>query len=111
MKTETETKARGSWFNREKIIGAALIALLALGALGATGGLPSVKSIAGVFNRFAETVGFKHKDTNLKLEHSSLPTPTPQLSKKYIYAGSRMLAIEDYGIAPTPPPPTPTPTP
>lgn len=50
--------------------------------------------------------------------------PTMQLAKEYIYAGSRMLAIEDYGlsggstptptITPTPTPtetPTPTPTP
>lgn len=40
---------------------------------------------------------------------TGLPTPTLQLAKEYIYAGSRMLAIEDYGV--TPPPPTPTPTP
>jgi len=35
------------------------------------------------------------------------PSPTPQLSKEYIYAGSRLLAVEDAN-APTP---TPTPTP
>lgn len=40
--------------------------------------------------------------------------PTMQLAKEYIYAGSRMLAVEDYGITPiiTPSPtPTLTPTP
>lgn len=45
-----------------------------------------------------------------RAEESPLPTPTLQLAKEYIYAGSRMLAIEDYGITPSPSP-TPTPTP
>ena len=31
------------------------------------------------------------------------PTPTPQLSKEYIYAGSRMLAVEDAGANAAPP--------
>ena len=31
------------------------------------------------------------------------PSPTPQLSKEYIYAGSRMLAVEDAGATAAPP--------
>ena len=31
------------------------------------------------------------------------PTPTPQLSKEYIYAGSRMLAVEDKNASAAPP--------
>ncbi|MBX3289955.1 MAG: hypothetical protein KF855_11490, partial [Acidobacteria bacterium] len=31
------------------------------------------------------------------------PTPTPQLSKEYIYAGSRLLAVEDAGANAAPP--------
>ena len=31
------------------------------------------------------------------------PTPTPQLSKEYIYAGSRLLAVEDAGANVAPP--------
>ena len=31
------------------------------------------------------------------------PTPTPQLSKEYIYAGSRMLAVEDANASSAPP--------
>ena len=51
-----------------------------------------------------------------KAENPNQPTPTLQLAKEYIYAGSRMLAIEDYGITATPSPtatpaPTETPTP
>lgn len=33
----------------------------------------------------------------------SPPTPTPQLSKEYIYAGSRLLAVEDAGASAVPP--------
>lgn len=32
-----------------------------------------------------------------------LPTPAPQLSKEYIYAGSRMLAVEDANASALPP--------
>lgn len=47
-----------------------------------------------------------------RAEEQNLPTPTWQIAKEYIYAGSRMLAIEDYGITLTPTPtPTPTATP
>jgi hypothetical protein len=31
------------------------------------------------------------------------PTPTPQLSKEYIYAGSRLLAVEDANASAIPP--------
>lgn len=58
---------------------------------------------------------------NLKVqaEESEIASlnPSMQLAKEYIYAGSRMLAIEDYGLSlgstptPTPTPETPTPTP
>lgn len=45
-----------------------------------------------------------------------LPSATPQLSKEYLYAGGRLLAVEDAnagaGATPTPTPtPTPAPTP
>lgn len=33
--------------------------------------------------------------------------PTPQIAKEYIHAGSRTLAVEDYGITPANPTPTP----
>jgi hypothetical protein len=32
-----------------------------------------------------------------------LPTPTPQLSKEYIYAGERLLAVEDANANAAPP--------
>src|SRR5688572_6507816 len=35
--------------------------------------------------------------------HSSLPPVTPQLSKEYIYAGSRLLAVEDANANAAPP--------
>lgn len=58
------------------------------------------------------------------IELAAAQTGSLKLAKEYVYAGSRMLAIEDYGIGstptpsptstptatPTPPTPTPTPT-
>jgi hypothetical protein len=32
-----------------------------------------------------------------------LPTPTPQLAKEYVYAGSRLLAVEDANASAVPP--------
>ncbi len=34
---------------------------------------------------------------------AALPSPTPQLSKEYVYAGSRLLAVEDANSNPAPP--------
>lgn len=97
--------------NRQKLVAVGLTLLLSLGALGA------VNRISGdaLFARLAETVGIKKNSA--ELISANPQTATPQLSKEYIYAGSRMLAIEDYqssGSTPTPTPtmtPTATPTP
>lgn len=56
-------------------------------------GFPGEKSDKGFFSRLAEMVGI-----NSDLTEAAVPDPqtsTPQLSKEYIYAGSRMLAIEE----------------
>ncbi len=87
----------------------AVIAFLALGALGA--GLKyldedATREIAGRANN--------KRSSNNQGEQSFLnkvnpflsppdPTPTPQLSKEYIYAGSRLLAVEDKNATSAPP--------
>lgn len=102
---------------KEKLIALGVVALLSIGALGAIGEFSGGKG--GVFSSLAETVGLKKKSNNQadKLnEGLTPPEGTLQLSKEYIYSGSRMVATEDYGVTngtPTPTPtvtPTPTPT-
>lgn len=50
-------------------------------------GRPLPKNASGIWNPFA----------------APLPSPTPQLSKELIYAGSKLLAVEDANANPAPP--------
>ncbi len=102
----------------ERIGAVAICLLLVMGALG-----------AGLGDKIISTFGSKNtqQGTNQTAKNNGsflsarnpfaeppLPTATLQLSKEYIYAGSRMLAVEDANApaaTPTPPPPTPTPPP
>lgn len=94
-------RARKSWFQdlpkKQKFLAIGIIALLALGALGAIDNFSGNKG-SSLFSRTAETVGLKEKPAN-PLQTLAGPDGTLQLSKEYIYAGSRMLAIEDYGLS------------
>lgn len=105
-----------SFTKRQKLFTIGLITLLTIGALGAGTNLLDTKD-GSWLSTIAEKVGIKEKSVNVASRQLVLPTGTLQLSKEYIYAGSRMLATEDYGIAtanPTPTPSTgggPTPTP
>lgn len=83
------------------------IALLSFGALG--GGLKYLEESAN------KERAIRAKENNFTRTEPSLmsklnpfttlpsPTPTPQLSKEYIYAGSRMLAVEDANANAAPP--------
>ena len=84
-----------------------LITLLSLGAMGA--GLRYLETDA------ERELARRKTATPLNQPQASLlsavnpflpnpsPTPTPQLSKEYIYAGSRMLAVEDANASAAPP--------
>lgn len=92
---------------RKKLLLFGLMVVFALGALGA--GIKMPGSQTRVLSYLAESAGLKESSPN-----TATTTNTLQLSKEYIYAGSRMLAVEDYGIASIPtitPTPTVTPTP
>ena len=73
----------------------ALVVLVTLGAFAKNGWLPSTDPFSG------KKTGWFGKELPNTASSSwnpyaaPLPTPTPQLSKEYIYAGSRMLAVED----------------
>ena len=97
---------------KQKVIALGILALLTIGALGAINEFSGGKE-GGVFSNLTETVGLKEKRKSNNqgdsvIEPLNPPEGTIQLSKEYIYAGSRMLATEDYGIAPTNPTPTPS---
>ena len=89
-----------------------VIALLSLGALGAS--LKYLESDAQrvMRERSQSSPLNPTEETFLSKVNPFLPAPpAPQLSKEYIYAGSRLLAVEDAGAGQGNPTPTPTPTP
>jgi hypothetical protein len=104
----------------ERIVAIAVCLLLVIGALGAGGekiiSVFKIKNTKQETNQPAQNNGSLLSALNPFVE-PPLPTSTPQLSKEYIYAGSRMLAVEDANASaatPTPTPastPVPTPTP
>ena len=80
-----------------------LFALLTLGAFGA--GLKYLEDSA-IQERAIKGSNNSEQSLFSKLNPFTvnvLPLPTPQLSKEYIYTGSRMLAVEDVGANPAPP--------
>jgi len=85
------------------IFGCGLCALLVIGVMGKNGWLPSTDSLSG------KRTGWFGRDLPQNASSSwnpiaaPLPVATPQLSKEYIYAGSRMLAVEDAGASAAPP--------
>lgn len=88
-----------------------LIAFLTLGAWGAVSAAsePAQTSGWGVFSSIAELFGLTESEKET-VDQAVPPNGSMQLSKEYIYAGSRMLAIEDYGVGGSNPTPTPNPS-
>lgn len=87
---------------RKKLLTIGLMGVLSIGVLGAVDNWLG----GAVLTTLAERTGIKEKSSTAT-ETIPMPSGTLQLSKEYVYAGSRMLATEDYGIAQ----PNPTPTP
>jgi hypothetical protein len=95
------------------VLGVALLAMLCLGAMANGGWLPHTDALSG---KQIGWFGKQIKATDANATSSSalisaavnpsaaaVTTSTPQLSKEYIYAGSRMLAVEDAAANPAPP--------
>lgn len=105
MKDVEKTPARGVFVYLKRHIWVVLaICLIAAGAVGATLKYmeESARSLNDANNRLAK------RDTNIldavnPFIAAPSPTATPQLSKEYIYAGSRLLAVEDAGANAAPP--------
>lgn len=82
----------------------ALVAFLSLGVLGA--GLKYLEDSAREEKAQRQQNPLAKKNESLLARANPFmptPTPTPQLSKEYIYAGSRLLAVEDAAADAIPP--------
>jgi len=81
----------------------ALLLLIVIGAMGRNGWLPRTDAMTGEkFGWFGSKLP-KNAGSTWNPLAAPLPNPTPQLSKEYIYAGSRMLAVVDANANETPP--------
>ena len=96
----------GTGLRKRILIGgsiAAVVVLVTLGAMGRNGLLPHTDGMTG------KKVGWfgkelpKNAGSTWNPFAAPLPTPTPQLAKEYIYAGSRLLAVEDANANAAPP--------
>ena len=72
-----------------------LIALIGVGVMAKNGWLPSTDALSGKKTGWFGKELPKNAGSTWNPLAAPLPTATPQLSKEYIYAGSRLLAVED----------------
>lgn len=86
-----------------------LVFLVGLGVLAANGWLPRTDSLTGKKTGWFGKELPENASSSWNSFAAPMPSGTPQLSKEYIYAGSRLLAVEDAnagsGSTPTPTPP------
>lgn len=80
-----------------------LIAVIALGAMASNGWLPSTDPMTGEKTGWFGNKLPKNASSSWNPLAMPPPSPTPQLSKEYIYAGSRLLAVEDKNATAAPP--------
>jgi hypothetical protein len=99
---------RGRWF-----IAAGLVALVTLGVFASNGWLPSTDPMTGRKTGWFGSESspsykggvdaFRGRGGSPDSAINPLPSATPQLSKEMIYAGSRLLAVEDANATAAPP--------
>lgn len=82
---------------------AVAIFLITLGIFASNGWLPSTDPMTGRKTGWFGKPLPKNASSSWNPLAAPLPTPTPQLSKEYIYAGSRLLAVEDANATAVPP--------
>jgi hypothetical protein len=86
------------------IAGFAVFSLLVIGVMGRNGWLPSTDALTGKKTGwFGSTLPSNAASGWNPMAAAAATTSAPQLSKEYIYAGSRMLAVEDAGANAAPP--------
>lgn len=93
-------------FVRKKVWQIAVLGVLLLfvvGVMASNGWLPRTDALSGKKTGWFGKELPKNASSSWNPFAAPLPTPTPQLSKEYIYAGSRLLAVEDAGANAAPP--------
>lgn len=81
----------------------ALLFLIGLGVFARQGWLPSTDPLSGKRTGWFGNPLPKNAASSWNPLAMPSATPTPQLSKEYIYAGSRLLAVEDANASAVPP--------
>lgn len=80
-----------------------VLSCITLGVMGKNGWLPSTDPMSGKKTGWFGRELPKNASSSWNPFAAPSPTPTPQLSKEYIYAGSRLLAVEDANANAAPP--------
>ena len=94
----------GSLRSHLPAIGAvSIILFVGIGIMARNGWFPATDALSGKRTGWFGREVPKNSGSAWNPLAAMLPTPTPQLSKEYIYAGSRMLAVVDANAAETPP--------
>lgn len=81
----------------------ALVVLIGLGVFANNGWLPKTDPLTGKKTGWFGKELPKNAGSTWNPLAAPLPTPTPQLSKEHIYAGQRLLAVEDANANAVPP--------
>ena len=84
------------------VVALLLSSIVVFGAMARSGWLPQTDPLTGKKTGWFGRPALNNSAGNLTVE-PPLPTSTLQLSKEYIYAGSRMLAVEDANASASPP--------
>jgi hypothetical protein len=79
------------------------VGLVTLGVFASNGWLPSTDPMTGRKTGWFGKELPKNASSSWNPLAAPLPTPTPQLSREYIHAGSRLLAVEDASATAAPP--------
>jgi hypothetical protein len=83
--------------------GIALIVLVGIGVMAKNNWLPQTDALTGKKTGWFGSALPGNAASSWNPLAAPLPTPIPQLSKEYIYAGGRMLAVEDANASAAPP--------
>jgi len=92
--------------HRKLLFGGSVVvafAFVALGIFASNGWLPRTDPLSGEKTGWFGRKLPRNSSSSWNLFSVPTPTPTPQLSKEYIYAGSRLLAVEDANANAAPP--------
>ncbi|HKP70346.1 MAG TPA: hypothetical protein VJV05_13755 [Pyrinomonadaceae bacterium] len=81
----------------------ALLSLLTIGVFASNGWFPSTDSLTGRRTGWFGQPLAKNSASSWNPLAAPLPTPAPQLSKELIYAGGRLVAVEDVNANAAPP--------